>query len=104
MPAFFKRSINLLDNASVIEKVKTSALYSPSYYEIVGTLGELTSLASSEVETASGTMGGGGIVYALAPAGVAEAWWDKVVARVNNRVDHGERGTSRTSLLTLFSK
>ena len=76
----------MLDDASVIEQVKTSALSGPRDYEFVGTSGELTSLASSESETASGTMGEGreGIVYALEPTGVAEAWWDKVVARVNN--------------------
>ena len=75
MPAILKLSIGLLDGASAIEKVKTSALSGPRYSEIVGTLGELNSLATPESETASGTMGGGRacIVYTLTPTGVAEA-------------------------------
>ena len=77
-PAILKLSIDLLDNASTIEKVKTSALSGPRDYKIIGILGDLTSLVSFESETASGTMGGGqediGYVYALVPTGVAKSY------------------------------
>ena len=74
----------MLDDASETDKVNTSVIVGPSDQQMLGTLGGLSSLASSKVKTLSRTTREGrkGIVYARALARVAKTCQETVVALV----------------------